>query len=168
MQFSTSRPRISSLPELLVELDRVEQPLSPPSLLSLVRSTTLKPEAWPRSISSHSDQVSIHELYRSAFVEVNFLCWLPGHRSTIHDHRGCACCVKVIDGFLTNFDYCQYDDGTLSELRPIELSPGDVLQRHDRQVHRCENRHPDTVLLTLHFYSPPLAPMAERKYSTSR
>ena len=38
---------------------------------------------------------------RTAAYEALLLCWLPGQRSPIHDHRGSGCAFRVVEGVVT-------------------------------------------------------------------
>jgi cysteine dioxygenase len=95
--------------------------------------------------------------------EVGCIGWRVGHASPIHDHRGSACCVQVIEGVLTNTDFMETASGELVVSSVMRLTAGGLFVRSDRQAHRVSNDDPaEGELISLHVYSPPLRPLTER------
>ncbi len=84
------------------------------------------------------------------------LCWKPGQASPIHDHRGSACGVLVLDGVVTETKYERGDDGMLRETATGTLAVGDVCGSCDTDIHIVRNDEEQRDLVTLHVYTPPL------------
>jgi len=85
------------------------------------------------------------------------LCWKPGQKSPIHDHRGSACGVRVIAGAVTETIF-QRIDGQLIEGETRRLDAGGVCGSYDTDIHEIANRGSEG-LVTLHVYAPPLLTM---------
>lgn len=100
-------------------------------------------------------------LYRDPRVEMLALTWLPGQRSPVHDHGGSTCVVRIVSGLATEHLYRRREDGAAKrEYVKRVLRPGVVVQMLGDQFHSLGNgagRDGET-LVTLHVYSPPLAP----------
>ena len=80
------------------------------------------------------------------------LCWLPGQASPIHDHRGAACGVRVIQGTATETSFRLQGD-RLVEDSVTTLRAGEVCGSFDDDIHEIRNNGSDN-LVTLHVYSP--------------
>lgn len=88
------------------------------------------------------------------------LCWRPGQRSPIHDHRGSSCGVRVIKGVATETFFERTPDGLIYATGSRELPAGQVCGSQDADIHQVSNLQPAGCdLLTLHVYSPPLLRM---------
>lgn len=100
-------------------------------------------------------------------VEVLVMAWLPGQRSPIHDHAGSACAVKVVSGSAVERIFRKRPDGRVEPEGVRRHVPGQVTCSFDADIHSMENAvdrpaSPRDILVTVHVYSPPLAPT--RKY----
>jgi cysteine dioxygenase len=85
------------------------------------------------------------------------LCWQPGQASPIHDHRGSACGVLVLEGVVTETKYGRAADGMLFETDTRSYRPGSVCGSWDADIHVIRNDEPaGRDLITLHVYTPPL------------
>jgi cysteine dioxygenase len=98
-----------------------------------------------------------HRVCRNDFVEMLVLCWRPGHRTPIHDHRGSHGAVMVYDGILweTNFNFDPEQGLRYSAAR--ECRAGEVTGAEVPDIHQLGN--PDVSeqnLITIHIYAPPL------------
>ncbi|QDV44547.1 Cysteine dioxygenase [Stieleria neptunia] len=114
-------------------------------------------------------QFSCQLRYRAPHFEVNRFCWLGGQRSSIHGHRGSVCCVRVVEGTLTDTDFVRKPNGRSDEISRRRLVPGQFVTRAGSKIHRCGNEDsPGYELVSLHLYSPPLAPLSERVYGEAR
>jgi cysteine dioxygenase len=156
---------IITIEDLRSVLGTIERPLTIEHLPELVSRLNLSGDQWREYLTFDPHQFSIRTIYESPCFEVNIIGWLSGQFSSIHDHRGTACCVMVLDGVLTNIDYRLDAVNELEETSRGDLWPGEMLCRSDRAIHRCGNGQPRGIdLATLHLYSPPLRPLAERQY----
>lgn len=86
------------------------------------------------------------------------LCWRSGQRSPIHDHKGSACGMKVIEGKATETIFCRAATGQIYATSSLERSQGEVAASFDADIHQISNLQ-EECLVTLHVYSPPLLSM---------
>jgi cysteine dioxygenase len=85
------------------------------------------------------------------------LCWSPGQVTPIHDHKGSACGVLVLQGEVTEEVFLKNDDGTLRSHITNTYQPGFVCGSNDTDMHTLANRQPEGHnMVTLHIYTPPL------------
>ena len=80
------------------------------------------------------------------------MCWLPGQASPIHDHKGAACGVRVIEGTASEVSY-RRDGDRLVEDGTVTLVAGEVCGSFDDDIHEIRN-NTERNLVTLHVYSP--------------
>lgn len=93
---------------------------------------------------------------RTADYEMLLLCWLPGQRSPIHDHRGSGCAFRVVEGIVSETLYERTTDHLATAAAMRWLPPGTICASRDFDIHEVANTQPDRDLVTLHVYSPPL------------
>jgi len=98
------------------------------------------------------------------------LCWQPGHKSAVHDHRESGCWMRMLTGQLTETRWkvsdnkdrtgiC--DDGFseehLSKLSERTYQSGDVFYiNNSLGLHSVHNPSMDQPAISLHLYSPPI------------
>ena len=102
-------------------------------------------------------------VFENEFVEVLVMAWLPGQRSPIHDHKGSGCAVKVVAGRAVERYYRPGPEGLVVKTGERSHSPGEVTASFDADIHSLGNAvegpaGAQSTLVTLHVYSPPLAP----------
>lgn len=159
------RYTIETIDALRSVLAKIERPLTTQELPELASRLQIPASQWREHLTFDPHQFSYRTIYDSPYFEVNVIGWRCGQFSSIHDHRGTACCVLVLDGVLTNIDY-QFDAANeLRETSRFDLRPGEMRSRNDWEIHRCGNEQPCGLdLATLHLYSPPLRPLEERQH----
>lgn len=86
------------------------------------------------------------------------LCWRPGQRTPIHNHRGSSCAVRVISGKASETVYQQSAAGSWYPHSTQHYSAGSTFASLDLDTHQMLNLEMSD-LITLHFYSPPLSAM---------
>lgn len=156
---------ITTIDELRAVLETIRQPLTVVQLLELTSRLQLSPSQWREHLTFDPHRFSFRTIYDSPHFEINVIGWRSGQFSSTHDHRGTACCVIVLDGVLTNIDYRIVSANELKKTSRVDLRPGEILSRSGWEIHCCGNEQPcGTDLATLHLYSPPLRPLAERQY----
>jgi cysteine dioxygenase len=90
------------------------------------------------------------------WFEMLIMCWKPGQRSLIHNHGGCSCAVKVLDGVITETHYHGADkDGFVQKTYSLVHPLGSTIATKDTSIHMLENDS-KRQCITLHIYSPPL------------
>ncbi len=86
------------------------------------------------------------------------LCWRSGQESPIHDHRGSACGVYVIEGAITETRFELDADGVPRETTSGTLGQGEVCGSFDSDIHVIRNAQASgRDLITLHVYTPPMS-----------
>ena len=142
---------------LIRQLERCGRPLSPRELVRSVTRIELTRWDLQRFVRFADNACQDQPIHACDHFEIRCLCWESGQRSSIHDHRGSRCCVRVVDGVLTNRDFECRSDGRLHVVRRCELPAGGLLARQDDEIHQAANEQPPGHnLVTLHVYSPPL------------
>lgn len=91
---------------------------------------------------------------------IMLICWNHGQASSIHNHAGSHCFMKICDGTLTEELYCKPDEVVQGEkLAPChvtELPTNDVAYISDQVgMHRIANASHTIPAVSLHLYSPP-------------
>lgn len=85
--------------------------------------------------------------------ELILLCWCEGHRTSIHDHGGEECWVKVIEGELKETIYKQNEVGELNIVKTAISKSNEVTYMKDIMgFHRLENLS-NKRSLSLHLYA---------------
>lgn len=126
-------------------------------LTRLVRSADLGPADLAPWIRFGPDHYLDALLCRHDHVEVRCLCWRSGQHSSIHDHRGSLCVVRVLQGTLTNTDFVCDASGTVRAVASYDLACGAVDVREDDEIHQLGNFQADGAeAVSLHVYAPPL------------
>mmetsp|Transcript_5919 Transcript_5919/g.15067 ORF Transcript_5919/g.15067 Transcript_5919/m.15067 type:complete len:153 (-) Transcript_5919:1741-2199(-) len=87
------------------------------------------------------------------------LCWNLGQHSSIHDHAGAHCFMKILDGTLHEELYnnpMEGDVGPMEPCRVTELGEDSVCYISDEVgLHRISNQSHTVPAISLHLYSPP-------------
>jgi cysteine dioxygenase len=96
-------------------------------------------------------RISIH---RDQSVEIVVICFADGQTSSVHDHEGSNCVVRLVRGKILENLFTNSDDGTLNFERNHCLMPGDISALNGTQVHQLVNLDKQGSVL-LNFYSPP-------------
>ena len=88
------------------------------------------------------------------------LCWRSGQRSPIHDHRGSACALVVVEGTATETVFALSGSGLIFPTQSRRLEAGEYTASFDADIHQMGNLEAaGRDLITLHIYSPPLLHM---------
>ena len=98
-------------------------------------------------------------LHEGPAYQALILCWGPGQRSPIHDHRGSACGVRVVRGEATETQFRRGRGGMLMATWSRTKPCGSVCGSYDADIHIMANHSTDEPLITLHVYTPPLLKM---------
>jgi cysteine dioxygenase len=93
-------------------------------------------------------------IHREGAIEVVVICLADGQTSSVHDHEGSNCVVRLLRGKLLESLFSDAGDGTLRFESNHCLTPGQVSALDGRQVHQLSNLARDGSVL-LNFYSPP-------------
>lgn len=92
------------------------------------------------------------------WFDLYLMCWKPGQRSAIHDHTNSSCAFKILEGAATEVlcDLVNTEKNYVRVKGENKYSAGSCCVAQDGEIHQICNNSPDTNLITLHAYSPPL------------
>ena len=93
-------------------------------------------------------------IYRDDVHEVVVICFGPGQTSSVHDHQGSCCVVRVLEGKALELFFDRTEDGDTVLAGHHYLSPGDISGLDETRIHQIANMHSVGTVL-LNFYSPP-------------
>lgn len=96
----------------------------------------------------------------SEHYELLALCWRSGDRTPIHDHQGVSCAFRVVEGTGTEIRFAGTPSGLVCPVQAVTMKPGYVCAAEEADIHQVANMQaPETDLITLHIYSPPIRKM---------
>ena len=110
--------------------------------------------------NSVKDKVSFGERYfrfvieKSEDIEVVLICFAKRQTSTIHDHQGSHCVMKVLKGSVMELIFNESKDGSLTLNDICCLREGEFSFTSSGQIHQVANIASNGSVL-LNFYSPP-------------
>lgn len=141
--------------EALDELDRALSIEEIESFLSGVDLSDVTLLPW-----LHFDECCYRRnvIFSARHFTVLALCWRPGQRTPIHNHRGSGCVVRVISGVASETVYNQSTSGAWYPASTQHLASGSTFWSSDLDTHQMLNLEMSD-LVTVHFYSPPLSGM---------
>lgn len=93
-------------------------------------------------------------IHRDNRIEVVVICFSEGQTSSVHDHEGSNCVVRIVQGKILENLFTDAGDGTYHFDRNHCLVAGDVSALDGKQVHQLINLDRRGSVL-LNFYSPP-------------
>ncbi len=93
-------------------------------------------------------------VHRDGAIEVVVVCFSEGQTSSVHDHQGSNCVVRLVRGKVLESLFTDSGDGTLRFERNHCLVEGDVSALDGAQIHQLANLDKSGSVL-LNFYSPP-------------
>jgi cysteine dioxygenase len=88
-------------------------------------------------------------------LEVVVICFGPGQTSTVHDHQGSNCVIRVVDGKILETLFKENND-SLEKISSHYINKGEVSGLDGVAVHQISNISKKGTVL-LNFYSPPFA-----------
>jgi cysteine dioxygenase len=158
-----------SLNELLAQLDQLDRPPSIEDLVSRMECLSIDFADIEHAAHFADSHYQRNLLHNGAHYHALILCWKNGQRSPIHDHRGSACGVRIIEGVATETIFERMPSGYIRAERSRELFEGQVCGSFDADIHQISNIQPGNArLITLHVYSPPLINMRTYRIEDNR
>lgn len=98
-----------------------------------------------------------HRVFRSELCEMLVLCWLPGHRTAIHDHNGSYGAILICEGEMEEEIFARNGAGTIEFETAHRRASGEVAGTDVPDIHRIGNSAASTDrMITIHVYAPPL------------
>lgn len=146
-----------TLEGFLAELDAHDGPMPIDELEALMGRLRVTTDDLGDLVRFSAEGYQRNLIRRTDHYEALCLCWAPGQRSPIHDHRGSACGIHVVQGTLVEQVWEHPADGGLVEGPRLTMHAGEVCGSNDTDTHEVinEERH-GTGLVTLHVYTPPM------------
>ena len=91
---------------------------------------------------------------KTEHYELVLICWKPGQKTPIHDHKGSDCAFLILEGVSTESVY-KNNEGKLEVSVIRKYAPGEVCAAEEPDIHMISNDE-EINLVNLHLYSPPL------------
>jgi uncharacterized NAD(P)/FAD-binding protein YdhS len=151
---------------LIAELDKCNGRLPEQTIRQLLTEASLTVEDVRPYIEERSASYARRCVVRRDHYELLVLTWLPSQGSVAHDHSGCLCGLKVVQGNLTEQLFEQGPDGQVRRRRASHLGVDDITIDPGVVIHALTNESTSPeVLVTVHIYSPPLPEL--RRYAVT-
>jgi cysteine dioxygenase len=124
---------------------------------ALLRRLEIDPEELRPHLGFKPNTYTRHRLFRSDLCELLVLCWLPGQRTSIHDHNGSYGAIHIHEGALAEELFALNEAGEVVCAETNTLATGEVTGTDVPDIHRIGNAGGgEQRLITLHVYAPPL------------
>lgn len=154
-------PMQITLPQLFDELDRYDHRIPLNVLEEQMNRLQIDwPEIQP-FVRFAADTYRRNLMRAGPSYHALILCWRPGQRSPIHDHRESSCGVRVLRGVCTETIFQRTPTGHIYPTRTHQHSAGHCCASQDADIHQISNLESAQDLITLHIYSPPLLVMGQ-------
>ncbi|HYE76880.1 MAG TPA: cysteine dioxygenase family protein [bacterium] len=148
----------SALAPLVAHMKALTAPPKVAQVMNWLESLDLKAEDLAPFISYREDGYNRCQVFLTEFQELLVLSWLPGQVTPIHDHVFSIGAIRVVQGPAMEQRFCWTGDGRL-RTGLCQRHPTRYVAPVERDiVHQIWNPGPGPMV-TLHLYSPPLAPM---------
>ena len=153
-QTQTRRFSLAALTETLASLASAP---TQKELDALLRRLELEPEELRPHLGFKPNTYTRHRVFRSDLCEMLVLCWLPGHRTAIHDHNGSYGAIRICEGAMEEEIFRLNEAGEV-EFETMHLrAAGDVTGTDVPDIHRIGNAEQSAErMITIHVYAPPL------------
>lgn len=154
-------PPSLGLEELLMTLDAATSALSVDRIETLLSQLRIDWEALQPWLRFDERSYQRNLIRGGAVYHALLLCWRPGQRSVIHDHRQSRCGFRVLAGQATESTFDRTGGGQIYPVQTRTLPEGTICCSEDIEIHQISNLEEQSDLVTLHLYSPPLQVMGE-------
>jgi cysteine dioxygenase len=146
-----------TLAALIETLDALASAPTQSELDALLRRLELEPEELRPHLGFKPNTYTRHRVFRSPLCEMLVLCWLPGHRTAIHDHNGSYGAIRICEGEMEEEIFALNGAGTLEFETAHRRAAGGVTGTDVPDIHRIGNAaSSDGRMITIHVYAPPL------------
>ncbi|HZH29541.1 MAG TPA: cysteine dioxygenase family protein [Pyrinomonadaceae bacterium] len=96
-------------------------------------------------------------VFRNDLCEMLVLCWLPGQRTSIHDHNGSCGAIRICAGTMSEEIFALNEAGEVEAVETHTRASGEVAGTEVPDIHRIGNAADgDERMITIHVYAPPL------------
>ena len=122
----------------------------------IIHSLQLEPNAFEKYANWSKDCYTRNCIADTEKFELILICWCAGHQTSIHDHGGEECWVKVIEGEFKETVYKQDKMGALKLTKTKFSKKNDITYMKDFMgFHRLENSA-NKRSMSLHLYAKPI------------
>ena len=122
----------------------------------IIHSLQLEPNAFEKYANWSKDCYTRNCIADTEKFELILICWCAGHQTSIHDHGGEECWVKVIEGEFKETVYKQDEMGILKLTKTKFSKKNDITYMKDFMgFHRLENSA-NKRSMSLHLYAKPI------------
>jgi len=150
----TRRFTLDALTQTLASLERAP---TQSELDALLRKLELEPEELRPHLGFKPNTYTRHRIFRSDLCEMLVLCWLPGHRTAIHDHNGSYGAIRICEGAMEEEIFAMNEAGEVEFDTVHTRATGEVTGTGVPDIHRIGNAEGNAErMLTIHIYAPPL------------
>jgi cysteine dioxygenase len=122
----------------------------------IIHSLQLEPNAFEKYAYWSNDCYTRNCIADTEKFELILICWCAGHQTSIHDHGGEECWVKVIEGEFKETVYKQDEIGALKLTKTKFSKKNEITYMKDFMgFHRLENSA-NKRSMSLHLYAKPI------------
>ena len=122
----------------------------------IIHSLQLEPNAFEKYAYWSNECYTRNCIADTEKFELILICWCAGHQTSIHDHGGEECWVKVVEGEFKETIYKQDEVGALKLTKTKFSKKNDVTYMKDFMgFHRLENSA-NKRSMSLHLYAKPI------------
>lgn len=158
-----------SVSDLLEQFDRHPESLPLDEVVAGLTDLDLRLDDIREFVFFGKDTYQRNLIHVGPGYQALILCWRSGQRSPIHDHRGSACGVRVLQGTLSETVFERNAAGLVYPTETRKLHEGSVCGSFDSDIHQVSNLQPaGKDLVTLHIYSPALLVMGTYSLTDNR
>ena len=122
-----------------------------PALLQFAKNYTYREADLP--IRFATEPYTRIPIYRDEQIEIVVICFASGQTSSVHDHQGSNCVIRVVRGKVLECLFTGTGE-TLHMSSHHYLHLDDISGLDGQQIHQLSNLDPTGTVL-LNFYSPP-------------
>jgi cysteine dioxygenase len=124
---------------------------------ALLRRLEPEPEELRPHLGFKPHTYTRHRVFRNDLCEMLVLCWLPGHRTSIHDHNGSYGAIRICEGAMAEEMFALNEAGEVVPAETHARAAGEVTGTDVSDIHRIGNADDsDARMITIHVYAPPL------------
>jgi cysteine dioxygenase len=124
---------------------------------ALLRRLELAPEELRPHLVFKPQTYTRRRVFRSDLCEMLVLCWLPGHRTAIHDHNGSYGAIRICEGAMAEEIFALNEMGEVVFAETHARTAGEVAGTDVPDIHRIGNAgDSEQRMITIHIYAPPL------------
>jgi cysteine dioxygenase len=92
-------------------------------------------------------------IHRDEQIEIVVICFASGQTSSVHDHQGTNCVIRVVRGKVLECLFSRIGEALHMDFHHY-LHAGDISGLDGQQIHQLSNLDPAGTVL-INFYSPP-------------